>query len=274
MSGNSIPVAANVLGTIGTVLWCIQLVPQIWHNWHNKKTDGLPWIMMFLWALCAVPFGVYMIVQQVNIPIQVQPHIFGVLALVSTGQIMLYNHGWSVKKASLFVVGMSALFGGVEALLILTIRIPYRKGITWPNLVVGIVATILVISGLIPPYFELWKRRGRVVGINFVFLSTDTFGALFSLFALVAQNSFDILGGVLYIFVVVLEIGIMMSHVIWLFRHRKAIKEAKAKGVSIDEFLGLHAPATDEEASPAGDVNREVDDPTKADSNNTVPVEK
>lgn len=48
----SIPVAANVLGTIGTVLWCVQLVPQIWYNWKQKKTDGLPGAMMLIWALC------------------------------------------------------------------------------------------------------------------------------------------------------------------------------------------------------------------------------
>lgn len=47
-----IPVAANVLGTIGTVLWCIQLVPQIWYNWRRKNTDGLPGLMLLLWALC------------------------------------------------------------------------------------------------------------------------------------------------------------------------------------------------------------------------------
>ena len=46
------PPAANVLGTIGTVFWCIQLVPQIWYNWKQKKTDGLPGLMMFLWAIC------------------------------------------------------------------------------------------------------------------------------------------------------------------------------------------------------------------------------
>lgn len=85
MAGEDIPVAANVLGTIGTVFWCIQLVPQIWHNWRHKKTDGLPASMMLLWAICmaffifdsvyiwrianvcicagSVPFGVYMIVQ-------------------------------------------------------------------------------------------------------------------------------------------------------------------------------------------------------------------
>ena len=53
----SIPVAANVLGTIGTVFWCIQLVPQIWYNWKQKRTDGLPGLMMFLWATCTLPNG-------------------------------------------------------------------------------------------------------------------------------------------------------------------------------------------------------------------------
>ena len=48
----NITVASNVLGTIGTVLWCIQLIPQIWYNWKQKKTDGLPPSMMFLWASC------------------------------------------------------------------------------------------------------------------------------------------------------------------------------------------------------------------------------
>ena len=51
----SIPVAANILGTIGTVFWCIQLLPQIWYNWKQKKTDGLPGLMMFLWAICTFP---------------------------------------------------------------------------------------------------------------------------------------------------------------------------------------------------------------------------
>lgn len=50
--GNNIPVASTVLGTIGTVLWCVQLIPQIWYNWRQKKTDGLPPVMMFLWAAC------------------------------------------------------------------------------------------------------------------------------------------------------------------------------------------------------------------------------
>ncbi|EKV12600.1 hypothetical protein PDIG_32280 [Penicillium digitatum PHI26] len=49
---DDVTLASNVLGTIGTVLWCIQLIPQIWYNWRRKNTDGLPATMMFLWASC------------------------------------------------------------------------------------------------------------------------------------------------------------------------------------------------------------------------------
>lgn len=35
-------------------------------------------------------------------------------------------------------------------------------------MVVGIIAAILLAAGLLPPYGELWKRRGRVIGINWV----------------------------------------------------------------------------------------------------------
>lgn len=52
-----IPTAADVLGTIGTALWSIQLIPQIWYNWTKKNTEGLPASMMFIWALstCSSP---------------------------------------------------------------------------------------------------------------------------------------------------------------------------------------------------------------------------
>lgn len=72
---------------------------------------------------------------------------------------------------------------------------------TWPDLVVGVIAAVLLSAGLLPPYFELWKRDGRVIGFSkfalfvcldwdltwstdWVFLSIDTLGGLFSLFAL------------------------------------------------------------------------------------------
>ncbi|KAK4692770.1 hypothetical protein P7C71_g4495, partial [Lecanoromycetidae sp. Uapishka_2] len=87
----TIPVAATVLGTIGTVFWCVQLVPQIWYNWKQKKTDGLPGLMMFLWAISAVPFGAYAMIQNFNLPIQIQPQIFCALIVIEGG--IFVSHG-------------------------------------------------------------------------------------------------------------------------------------------------------------------------------------
>ncbi|KAJ5906846.1 uncharacterized protein N7473_003762 [Penicillium subrubescens] len=227
MSDGNVTVASNVLGTIGTVLWCIQLIPQIWYNYRRKKTDGFPAAMMLLWASCSVPMGAYLILQQVNIPLQIQPQIFGFFSLVGWGQILYYNYNYSRSKAILLCSAVVLLFGGLEALLILTLRIPYNKGITWPDLVVGVFGAILISAGLIPPYFELWKRDGRVIGFT-------------------AQGSFDILGGIMYILVVVLESGIYISHIIWRFRYRKLRKEAKESGRSIDDLLGLTSNNTQE----------------------------
>ncbi|KAJ5317555.1 hypothetical protein N7508_002063 [Penicillium antarcticum] len=260
MSSSNITLSSNILGTIGTVLWCIQLIPQIWHNWRRKNTDGFPASMMFLWACCSVPMGAYLV-------LQIQPQIFGFFSLISWGQcicnsiawvvlilILDFNSDYSKTRAFLVCSGMIVLFGGLEAILILTLRIPYNNGVTWPDIVVGVVATLFLSAGLLPPYFELWKRDGRVIGFNWVFLSIDTLGGLFSLFALAAQGSFDILGGIMYILVyviltvalglkltytcrVVLESGIYISHTIWRIRYRKLRKEAKTRGISIDELL-------------------------------------
>ena len=195
----TIPIAANVLGTIGTVFWCIQLLPQIWFNWKQKKTDGLPGLMMFLWAISAVPFGVYAIIQNFNIPIQIQPQVFCALSLVSWAQILIYNNGYPALKATMVATGIAVTFGGVELALILTLRPLYGRGIAWPLMTIGVIAAILLAAGLLPPYFELWKRKGRVVGIHYGFLTVDWLGAFFSLMGVVAQETFDPLGGCLFI---------------------------------------------------------------------------
>lgn len=33
-------------------------------------------------------------------------------------------------------------------------------------ILIGVIAAIMLGGGLVPPYVELWKRRGRVIGIS------------------------------------------------------------------------------------------------------------
>lgn len=236
----SIPLAANVLGTIGTVCWCVQIIPQIWHNWQRKSTDGLPGVMLMLWASCGVPFGVYAIVQNFNLALQLQPQCFAALTLICWGQTLYYHNKWRIWTATIVTVLIAVGFAVTELVLILTLRGPYARGIEWPMMMVAIIASVILAVGLIPPYFELAKRNGRVVGINFVFLTVDWFGAFFSLMALVAQNTFDVLGGSLYIVCMFLEIGIFASQAIWLWRVRHVRREAKEAGMTYDQYIEQH----------------------------------
>jgi hypothetical protein len=100
-----------------------------------------------------------------------------------------------------------------------------------------VLAAVLLALGLIFPYIEMWKHQGRVVGLSFRFLAVDFAGAFFSLLALAMQHKFDELGGASYISVMILEIGIVVCHLIWLWRTRHIRAAAKKAGKDYDEYV-------------------------------------
>ncbi|KAJ8120781.1 hypothetical protein O1611_g10276 [Lasiodiplodia mahajangana] len=161
----------------------------------------------------------------------------GYRRLARVYDVFMGDNNWSLWKVIVATTGTAAAFAGVEAALILTLRPIYKAGNGAPVIVVGVVAAILLAAGLLPPYREAWKRRGRIIGINFVFLTIDSLGAFFSLLSLATQHAFDILGGVMYIVCITLEIGIFASHLLWLFRTRQVRKEANLDGKTFDDVM-------------------------------------
>jgi hypothetical protein len=105
---------------------------------------------------------------------------------------------WRAIPTTLFLTALFLLFGGIQTGLVFAIQGPYARGVSWPVTLIGIFAFIMLLAGYLPIPFELIKRRGRVVGIDFVFLAIDWFGAFFSLMSLVTQTEFDALFGSLY----------------------------------------------------------------------------
>ncbi|EGW31865.1 uncharacterized protein SPAPADRAFT_141086 [Spathaspora passalidarum NRRL Y-27907] len=229
-------VAENVLGTIGTVFWCIQLVPQIIRNYKVKDCEGLPPLMLFLWAASGVPFAIYFFATDGSIPLRIQPQLFTFFCLISWIQ-SLYYPPVAMKRTKLvaLVFAFVLVAVGLEVGFILWLRPLYRRGIEWPMLIIGIIASVLLAVGLLPPYFELAKRKGRVIGINFVFLTMDSLGALFSILS-VAFGTMDIMSIVLYAIVLGLEIGIFLSHFIWWLRFGRSEQE-KEVDYSSDENI-------------------------------------
>ncbi|KAK9454449.1 PQ loop repeat-domain-containing protein [Dipodascopsis uninucleata] len=256
---------ATVLGTIGTVLWCIQLVPQIISNYRTKSTEGVPPLMMFLWALAGFAYGVYFLVQKPNVALMVQPEVFLFLSTVAWAQCLFYDLKWSFKKVLVAFTGTLLVFGGIQAVLIIVIQNSrICKSHTnsslacWPLLIFGIGAGVLIAIGLIPPYIEIYRRHGRVVGLNFIFLAMDSSGAIFSISSLLVPNQtndngtkkpLDIIGIILYVFVPVLEFGIFLSQVIWyLSGGRRVLRSEKEERMEEKERGNIEGSASLNEA--------------------------
>ena len=70
-------------------------------------------------------------------------------------------------------------------------------------------------------------------------MTTDIAGAMLSLMALAVQHTFDVLGGTGYILVLIMEIGIGVLQIVWLWRTRSVRREARKAGLDYDEFVSL-----------------------------------
>lgn len=128
--------------------------------------EGVPGSMMLLWAISAVPFGAYDEILSFAIPLIIQPQIFGTLGLIVWAQCMYYGSGWSAWKSSLACLALWAVCGGIEVLLILTLRPVYERGVAWPITLLGAIAAAMLTAGFIPACLEIARRRGRVVGLS------------------------------------------------------------------------------------------------------------
>ncbi|SCV04270.1 LAMI_0H14774g1_1 [Lachancea mirantina] len=219
--------AATALATVGTVCWCVQLIPQIIYNYRLKNCEGLPPIMLLAWVVSGIPFAIYFLITKGNIILQIQPHLFMLFCGISFIQTLYYPPvSWSPIRIMYVIAAIIVVDIPLEVGFTLWLRPLYSRGIHWPALIIGVIASVLLALGLIPPYFELAKRQGKVVGINFIFLFIDSLGAWLSIVSVILGNM-DIMGIVLYSVVAVMELGIFASHFIWCCRFKWFSRETK-----------------------------------------------
>ncbi|KAH3683039.1 hypothetical protein WICPIJ_006008 [Wickerhamomyces pijperi] len=212
--------AATALATVGTVCWCVQLIPQIYFNFRRKNCEGFPPIFMFLWAACGIPFSIYFISTRANLVVQIQPTLFQFFCCIAWFQSLYYPPVRMNRLKILVIVVVYCIVAvGLELGFSLWLRRLYDHGTKWPTLIFGITASVLLALGLVPPYFELAKRKGRVYGINFLFIFIDMCGAFFSMMSVVVGNM-DVMGIILYCVCVTMELGIFTSHFVWWLRFK------------------------------------------------------
>ncbi|KAJ5651450.1 uncharacterized protein N7484_005173 [Penicillium longicatenatum] len=175
-----IPVAENVLGTLGAVCWSIQLLPQIIINHRRHNTEGLQGSMMLLWAAAGVPLGVYNIVEEFNVALRIQPQILTALSLVTWSQCLYYGKKYSVTKCIATVVPLLLIFGGIETGLIYALREAKSHDLRWPLILMAVLSACLLAAGVLRHYWDIYVHR-TVRGISFFFVGIDAAGDLFSL---------------------------------------------------------------------------------------------
>ncbi|KZP01582.1 hypothetical protein CALVIDRAFT_559393 [Calocera viscosa TUFC12733] len=225
-------VAENVFGTMGTVCWCIQLIPQVWKSWREKSTYGLSPYLMLIWALAALPLGVYNIAESVNIPLMVQPQLFGFLACTCWVQCFYYDQHFSKTRTLSIFLGFLAIFAGLEAGFVFAVRYGLAQGNNRPYQFFGVMTAILLFAGLIPQYYEIWKLK-EVRGVSMLFMLVDGLGGLFSFLSLVFKPTLDPLLSFSYVSVVVLDSGIMILQLILNpIARRRRVREAAANPTS------------------------------------------
>ncbi|KAM5534639.1 hypothetical protein V8D89_011651 [Ganoderma adspersum] len=248
------PVAENVFGTIGTICWTIQLVPQVWKSWRTKSTDGLSEYLMLLWGISCVFLGVYAIVQDLNIPLIVQPQIMSVLSYVSWAQCQYYGKKRSKTASVSMGLALIVVSGGFETGMVFTIRPAFNKGNTAPVTLFGIISTVLLSGGLLPQYYEIYKYK-EVVGVSLMFMFVDMMGGVFSDLSLAFKDHFDIVAGVAYSLVVVLDGIVLLCALILNPRAKRRRKQLEAEVIVAGEQV---EPATGEQQ---GSSMRDVEAP-------------
>lgn len=226
-----IPIAENVLGTLGAVCWSIQLLPQIIINYKRHNTEGLQGSMMLLWAAAGVPLGVYNIVEEFNIALRIQPQILTTLSLITWAQCLYYGKGFSIAKCIAAVVPLLLVLGGIEAGLIFALREAKSHDLKWPLILMAVLSAALLAAGVLRHYWDIYVHR-TVRGISFFFVGIDAAGDLFSLVSVVFGPALDVLGMVIYGTELVLWLGIFICGGIfnfapWLRERSKKMEPAQ-----------------------------------------------
>ncbi|THW90419.1 PQ loop repeat protein-like protein [Aureobasidium pullulans] len=215
---------ATAFGILGAVLWSLQLFPQIWKNWRRHSSESLSPLFFLAWAIAGIPLGVYNIVDDLNIALQIQPNILLLLSLITWSQCKHYGDGWSWTKTSIVSLLLAVIFGGIETGLVFALRLGRDRGLEWPSTLMAIVAAVLLAGGVLRHYVDMIKTRSDA-GMSLKFALLDASGDLASLISVVFQPHLKILGLVIYGSELAIWIGLICLVCCFRISHRTKSKD-------------------------------------------------
>ncbi|KAF2153600.1 PQ-loop-domain-containing protein [Myriangium duriaei CBS 260.36] len=191
------PAVSNIFGTLGAVLWSIQLLPQIFLNWRRHNAAGLSPSFMLLWAFAGIPLGAYNIVSGFSIALQIQPQILITLSLLTWSQCQYYEQSWKWPKLIIVTIMAMIGVGGLEASFVFALRHGKENGTYWPLVLMAVLAATLLVSGVSEQYITIYRTRS-VAGISFLFCAIDAAGDIASIISVAFGSKLDVAGLTIY----------------------------------------------------------------------------
>ncbi|GAA5826201.1 hypothetical protein JCM11251_007205 [Rhodosporidiobolus azoricus] len=200
----------QVFGWLGTILWCIQLVPQVWLNYKRQSTHGLSSFLPVCWMMSGAALGIYAIAEDFTVSLIVQPHCYGALCALIFCQILHYQRKWKWYAAYLGAFSAYAVVcAGFEVGMVYacrTLQDRHNHGLT---MFFGILSAVMLGGGFIPQYYEIYRLK-EVIGVSYLFLFMDSLGAVFSIISLAFRKGepIDVIALVGYIIIIVAEVAL------------------------------------------------------------------
>ncbi|EED85670.1 predicted protein, partial [Postia placenta Mad-698-R] len=154
----------------------------------------------FFWGTAGLFMGIYAIVQDLNIPLIVQPQLFSALCFLSWTQCQYYGH----RRSKLTCIGLYTIclgfLGGLQAGMIYAIRHSHYLRRTIVRTALEAHNDVLLttpVNTYRPQYYEIYKHR-EVVGISVLFMTIDMLGGVCNDLSLAFKSQFNVIGGVSY----------------------------------------------------------------------------
>ncbi|KAM9957187.1 hypothetical protein ACTFIW_008927 [Dictyostelium discoideum] len=190
-------ILSNLFGIVGTILWSVQLVPQIHLNYKRKSTKGVSPTCFGCWYACGVILGTNLVFNREPPALVVQISFFSLFSLVIVMQHLFYQKKYNLKRL-LFTIGLCVLVTIATIISLYSILNAKHTNSFVLQLILTIAATGLMAVGFFPQILEVYQEK---VGLSMIFVVMDFFGGVFSILSLVFHDPFDYMSFSTYVVV-------------------------------------------------------------------------
>ena len=91
MSSTARVICKYVFGYIGLALFATTLVPQLWQNYQRKSVHGISEVFFLTLTVSTVCFAIYVIVQNLALPVILDPELYTAVSLGVWAQFFRYK---------------------------------------------------------------------------------------------------------------------------------------------------------------------------------------